>query len=295
MSTEGPASPRSEPSGDTPPVTVRRSRPAWCPLACDHRGHGLAQGVVVGQALEAEAGGRATQPGQVAGGGERGRRATIWIVSKTPSPTVTPWSSGDTPARSSRHQRAVDPHHWADQPWGDAPTTSGWLEATSRSRRAFSSVSAHSPAGVESQVMPPPVPKCRRAVVDPEGADGDVELALAAIGVDPADRAAVDAALDRLEPGDVVERGQLGRAGDRAGREGGVDERRPTRGRGAARPSTVLTRWTSPGWGSTASSAGTGPSRTRTPGPGRCARGRRSSRSRPGPWGGSRPRWRRCP
>src|SRR5205807_7369382 len=44
---------------------------------------------------------------------------------------------------------AVDPHHRHD-------------EATSSSRRALSSVSSHSPCGVESQVMPPPVPKWMR-------------------------------------------------------------------------------------------------------------------------------------
>ena len=136
--------------------------------------------------------------------------------------------------------------------------------------------------------MPPPVPKWSWPSSNQNVRMATLRSPRAAVGVDPADRAAVDAARRRLERGDVVERGELGRAGDRAGREGGVDRVGPAE----AGPQPALDRATRGGRGRGAARRRTapapGPSPTRTPVRGRCARGRRSSRSRPGPWGGGR-------
>src|SRR5262245_43935309 len=64
-------------------------------------------------------------------------------------------------------------------------------------------------------------------VLQPERADGDVELADPGVGVDPADRPAVDTPGGRLQPAQVLDGGQLGSAGHRAGRKGGVEELGP--------------------------------------------------------------------
>ena len=155
--------------------------------------------------------------------------------------------------------------------------------ATASRRAAFSSVSCHSAAGSESAVMPPPTPSWVAGRRHGERADRDREVGPVPLGVDPADRAAVDAAPDRLEVLDRLQHARLGRAGDRrragtsraAGRR--ARRRRATcrapcsrggRDRGAAR----ARRARAPS-----------PSPARTPGRGRCGRGRRSSRSRPGP------------
>ena len=162
----------------------------------------------------------------------KGRPSTALSVSNTPSPTVRPWSKSETVASSAVAPATPFSH--------TRPSVTASDPDATRSRwRAFSSVSSHSSAGSLSQVMPPPVPKWSCAVLDPERADGDVEVALLAVGVDPADGAAVDAARHRLERGDVLERGELRRAGDRARRERGARWRRPSRSRAAAGPRTV--------------------------------------------------------
>src|SRR5438477_10934585 len=55
----------------------------------------------------------------------------------------------------------------------------------------------------------PSRPVAQPALRDPERADGDVQLTLAPVAVNPADGAAVDAPRDGLEPGDEVKGRQL--------------------------------------------------------------------------------------
>ena len=92
------------------------------------------------------------------------------------------------------------------------------------SRAAFSSVSAHSAAGSESATIPPPTPNVvrRRRIVNVRIATA--RSARSRVGVDPADRAAVDAAAHRLEVLDRLHHPRLRRAGDRRGRERGVHQ-----------------------------------------------------------------------
>ena len=283
-------------SGPAATSTVRLPRPARSPavrpagdgdphagdgeaVRGEHLGDGLAEGRRRRTARAGRGRGRAAEPGRWR------RTAKGWPsmtlrVSKTPSPTVRPWSKTETVASPPVDQRSRCTHdllgHRHDP------------DATRRRWRAFSSVSAHSPSGSESQVMPPPVPKWSSLVLEPERADGDVEVALPSVGVDPADRAAVDAARHGLERGDVLEGGQLRRTGDRPGREGGVDGLGPA----AARAQPALDRGhevdEARGAARRRAARAPRPTRTRTPGRGRCGPGRRSSRSRPGPWAGGR-------
>ncbi len=76
------------------------------------------------------------------------------------------------------------------------------------------------PAGSEMHLAP----------LEPEGADGNVQIATATVGVDPSDGPAIGAAGDGLEPVDELEGRQLGGSGDRAGREGRAEEFGPSHG-----------------------------------------------------------------
>ena len=243
--------PRRAPSraGPTPPVTVMRTR---------------ASGQVVGRAAprpspprsssssnghpQVEAVGGAPEPVEVAAGGER-PPSTALSVSKTPSPTVRPWSKIETVASVGGHQRPVRARPMLVVHRHDP-------DATRRRRRALSSVSAHSSSGSLSQVMPPPVPKWSCPSSTQKVRMATLRSPCAAVGVDPADRAAVDAAGHRLERGDLLEGGDLRRAGDRARAGTSPRWRRPTRSRAGAGRATVDTRCTRPGWCSRASSAG---------------------------------------
>ena len=71
--------------------------------------------------------------------------------------------------------------------------------AAASSRAAFSSVSAHSSSALRVGDDAAADAEVRAAARDRERADRDRELGAAAVGVDPADRAAVDAAPHRLE------------------------------------------------------------------------------------------------
>ena len=157
--TVGPPSPRSEPSGPTPPVTVRRRRPRRPAVGRDHRLAWRPAAVVVERDRQAAARRRAAQPVEVAPSRERLAPHDLQRLEHAVAdgePVVERRDVASTRGRRSApsiHDRArVDRHaaHGVDA--GEADRRS--------SRRAFSSVSAHSPAGVESQVMPPPVPKC---------------------------------------------------------------------------------------------------------------------------------------
>ena len=70
----------------------------------------------------------------------------------------------------------------------------------------------------ESATIPPPAPSQMRVAADLERADRDAQLEPGERARE-ADRAGVGLAAGRLQLGDHVERGELRRAGDRAGRE----------------------------------------------------------------------------
>ena len=90
------------------------------------------------------------------------------------------------------------------------------------------------------------MPRWMRSVGEPERADGDGEVALPPVGVDPADRAAVDAPRARLEASMASSAASFGAPVTDPG--GNVaSTARPADARRAAGPSTVLTRWHEPG------------------------------------------------
>ena len=137
--------------------------------------------------------------------------------------------------------------------------------------------------------MPPPTPRwvqpCVAVAEHGERADGDGEVGVAgrSVSIQP-ERAAVDAPPHRLEVLDGLEHPRLGRAGDRRRRERRLDQRagadvvaQPAahRAHEVVQPRVRLDR---------AQRRARGSTRVRTPGRGRCGRGRRSSRSRRGPW-----------
>ena len=83
-------------------------------------------------------------------------------------------------------------------------------------RAALSSVSAHSWAGSDPQVIAPPVPnlshRCSGGVpIRPERPDADGKLRLAGVRIHPSDRPAVRSARHGLEVGDDSQRRRLGR------------------------------------------------------------------------------------
>ena len=156
--------------------------------------------------------------------------ATTFIVSKQPSPVVSPWSSsGHAAARRASTSTGADPGRArctdATTPLATRMQAAG-LQLGLRPLALGRRVPRDAAAGAEADL----------AVGEPERADGDVEVALPAVGVDPADGAAVHLPRRRLEPGDGLEGGELRRAGDRPGRERGVDHRRPAAPRAAAGP-----------------------------------------------------------
>ena len=171
-----------------------RSRPSGIGLGGQHGGDTAAHLVEVGLGQPEPA--RPSGPAGEVPGEREGAPVDHLEVSKTPSPTVSPWSNTETRAVVRRPcSRAVDP-----DPHRRVLRCRGARRRTASSRAAFSSVSAHSPsrvgapgdagAGAEAQQV-------RR--VDPERADADGQLGGAAVGVDPADRAAVEAAGRRLQ------------------------------------------------------------------------------------------------
>ena len=107
--------------------------------------------------------------------------------------------------------------------------------------------------------MPAPVPKrsTPSGAVDPEGADADGQLAGAAVGVDPADAAAVRAA-GRASPASSMIRRALDLGApvtEPGGKAAPSSSGQPAPARSS--PRTVDTRWTSPGCFSTAHRSGT--------------------------------------
>ena len=149
--------------------------------------------------------------------------------------------------------------------------------------RALATVSSHSAAGSLPQVMPPPTCSVSRR---PSATNVRMRMLglHRAVGPDPAERARVRAAADRLEPLEDLHRADLRRAGDRA-----AGERRGEQVEGVAavgedaghRRDEVLDggRPLEPAQARDPDAARAG-----RRGRGRCAGRRRSSRSRRGPW-----------
>ena len=168
------------------------------------------------------------------------------IVSNTPSPTVSPWSSTDTVACSASTSASLHP-------------------VPRHGRTAFHVALSERPAatreqrlGLELGLLPLALsvaapgdaragPEPQDPVVQPERADRDGELGRPRAGVDPADRAAVGAAGRRLDRVDDPQRTRLRGAGDRPGRERRREHLGPADVVDAARPRTVDTRCTRPG------------------------------------------------
>src|SRR5262249_6727689 len=67
-------------------------------------------------------------------------------------------------------------------------------------------------------------PEVKVPVVEPERADGDVELPALLVSIDSSDRAAVDVTIDRLQLLDVLDRSELRRPGHRTRRKGRRDQ-----------------------------------------------------------------------
>ena len=148
---------------------------------------------------------------------------------------------------------------------------------------ALPSASRSSACGSESATIPPPQPSQARPPRDLERADGDVELQ-PRVRAREADRARVGLALGALEVGDHLQRLDLRRARDRAGRERGAHAapRRSCPRAARARTSRDQVPQARVRLGADRRRARRCPSARRARG--RCARGRRSSRAPPRPW-----------
>src|SRR5581483_8120477 len=99
-----------------------------------------------------QAGRRAPQPRQVTAHGERGAVDDLHRLEQ-PVTHGHPVVAGGDDGVALVDELAVDPHHAHGTPTACAL-------ATRINRRAFNSVSSHSPSGDESHVIAPPVPKC---------------------------------------------------------------------------------------------------------------------------------------
>ena len=157
------------------------------------------------------------------------------------------------------------------------------------SGRALTHDSSISASGSESQTMPPPTQRW----IHPS-AIANVRIVRASskspFAADASERAHRRAAADRLEARDLVDRGDLRRAGDRAAGERRVQDL----GEPGVRPQTPLDRRDEVRDAGELALAhqlrpadGAGLADARR---GRCARGRRSSRARRRPWRRRRPR-----
>ena len=124
-------------------------------------------------------------------------------------------------------------------------------------RDAFSSVSAHSPVGVGAPGDPPAGAEVQLAVLQPERADGHVELAPPGVGVDPARRPRSRRRGARARGRRCTSRAAILGAPvtEPGGKVAAMASAQPAPGR--SRPSTVDTRCASPGCSSTAHRDGT--------------------------------------
>src|SRR5690606_16930471 len=120
-------------------------------------------------------------------------------VSNTPSPTVMPWSSAETSGASGSWKA---PSTWSSS--GAAVMGSASTLGAARRQR-------DEPGGLELGLLPLPLrvapprdpgagPEPQQPLLPPEGADPDGEPRGAAVGVHPADLAAVGTSRCGLEP-----------------------------------------------------------------------------------------------
>ena len=94
----------------TPPVTVMRSRPTPAPLAAMTSSHRAPRSSSsVGRRRRPSPSRRARAAGRRWRRSANGAPSTTFSVSNTPSPTVSPWSSGDDRGLVGVDERAVDP------------------------------------------------------------------------------------------------------------------------------------------------------------------------------------------
>ena len=102
------SSPRSEPSGATPPVTVTRTRASG-------RSWDASTSAIATRSASSSNGTRRSRPSAERRRRSRcrrvakGRPSTALSVSNTPSPTVSPWSKIETVASVGVDQRPVHP------------------------------------------------------------------------------------------------------------------------------------------------------------------------------------------
>ena len=184
---------------------------------------------------------------------------TALAGSTTPSP--------ETPPRGAARSHPPAPAR--------APTASSGAPIARRSGAAFTSDSATSSAGSESQTIPPPTQRWSGRSAIGERADRERELEVA-VAVDAAQSAHRGAAPDRLERRNEVDRRDLRGARDRAaGKSASSSSARPTSGRSVAldrRDEMLDARERLRG----SSARASGRCRARRRARGRCARGRRS-------------------
>ena len=145
---------RADAAGDGD-AHARRRRRRWPRRPSVDRG---AQLVVVERHGEPEPVGRAAQPRR--GGGAAANGVAVDDLQRLEHAVADGEPVVERRDRGRRRRRAaaVDPDD-RGRSRHSLPRGSPLRDRRDASRRAFSSVSSHSPAGVESQVMPPPVPK----------------------------------------------------------------------------------------------------------------------------------------
>ena len=267
--------------GDPQPAERRR-------VGVEHRLAGRARTSSRSGSGRPEAAGRARPAGRRWRVSAKARPSAALTVSKTPSPTVSPWSKTDTVAPSASRSAPSSQMRRPSRAMPSRQLRRVRPDATASSRAALSSVSVpfalrvgapgDARAGAEAQHGPSrpsrsiqkvrmptassPVP--RSASTQPTAPQYGPRGAVSSSSMI---RSALDLGAPVTEPGREGRGEQLGPAGvRRAARRGRWRPGGPARG--AARPRTARAR---------------SPSRWRRPGRGRCGPGRRSSRSRRGP------------
>ncbi len=244
-------------------------------IRLQHRGAGFGQERPVGR-LEAEAAGRVVQPVEVA----PPREGPAVVDAQRLEHAVADEEAVVERGHASvvgRRELPVDPHEAHDGTSAPAP-------ATARRRDALNSVSCHSSDGDESATMPAPTPSSVWS-----GKTVNVRIATArspsrVFGVDPTERAAVHAAAHGLELFDHLQDARFRRARDRRRwKRRGQERAEPDVGAQRAADGAHEMVQTGVRFDARTATARAW-IRARTRARGRCARGRRSSRSPRGPW-----------
>src|SRR6476469_5392370 len=174
----------------------------------------------------------------------KGCPAAILAVSKTPSPTVTEWSSAETeglvgsttsPLTQTRVVVLMVPS-WGlgGRPEGARRECSWCHSARGETDEAGRLELGLGPLPLGVRVPGDPSPGAEPepaptvfVVLGPEGADAHGQLGLAVVGVDPADGPAVGPTRRRLEVTDRLEGAGLGRPRHGPGRVGDGEDVRP--------------------------------------------------------------------